>query len=89
MEEKVEDLTILLLYLTAWDEGGYLYDENNNLLNVKFKNSWKGYSFDALNSLTEKELLYPCKNKTKSVSLTKEGEKYAEKLFEKYFGEKI
>ena len=88
MEEKIEELTMLLLYLTAWDEDGFMYDENNNLSDSKFKNSWKGYSFDALNSLTDKEYLYPCKNKNKSVSLTKDGEKYAKELFEKYFGGK-
>jgi len=28
MEEKIEELTMLLLYLTAWDEDGFMYDEN-------------------------------------------------------------
>lgn len=89
MEEKINELTILLLYLTSWDEDGYECDESDNVSNGTFKRSWKGYSFDALNSLTDKGLLFPCKNKTKSVILTKEGEKLAAELLEKYFGEKL
>ena len=82
MEEKINELTILLLYLTSFEERGNFSDD-------KFKRSWKGYSFDALNSLTEKGLLYSSKNRTKSVTLTKEGEQLARELFEKYFGEKL
>lgn len=89
MKKKIEDLTILLLYLTAWEEDGYAYDENNNLVNVKFKRSWKNYSFEGIDSLTKKELLYPEENRTKSISLTKEGENYARELYEKYFGERL
>ena len=46
--------------------------------------AWKGYSFDAINKLTDKGYLYPTKYKNKSVTLTKEGEKLAESLMGKY-----
>ena len=82
--EKIEELTMLLLYLTSWNEEGYKYDENDNISKQQIKQSWKGYSFDALNLLTDKGMLYPTKNKNKSVTLTKEGEKYAKGLLEKY-----
>jgi len=75
---------MLLLYLTSWSEEGYEYDESDSISKQQFKQSWKGYSFDALNSLTDKGMLYPTKNKNKSVTLTKEGEKYAKGLLEKY-----
>lgn len=81
---EIEELTMLLLYLTAWDEEGYFYDENDNLDKGTIKHSWKGYSFDALNSLTDKGYLYYSKNKSKSVSITKEGEELAKHLIEKY-----
>jgi hypothetical protein len=89
MKERIEDLTILLLYLTGWNEEEFIYDENDVLSKTTFKRSWKGHSFDALNALTEKELLYPSKNKTKSVCLTKEGEDYAKSVYKEYFGEEL
>ena len=82
--EKIEELTMLLLYLTSWNEEGYKYDEKDNLSKQQFKKSWKGYSFEALNVLTDKGMLYPSKHKTKSITLTQEGEEYATKLLEKY-----
>ena len=60
---EIEELTMLLLYLTAWNEEGYFYDKNDNLSKGTIKHSWKGYSFDALNSLTDKGYLYYSKNK--------------------------
>ena len=54
---EIEELTMLLLYLTAWNEEGYFYDKNDNLSKGTIKHSWKGYSFDALNSLTDKGYL--------------------------------
>lgn len=73
---EIEELTMLLLYLTAWNEEGYFYDKNDNLSKGTIKHSWKGYSFDAL--------IYYSKNKSKSVSITKEGEELAKHLIEKY-----
>ena len=81
---EIEELTMLLLYLTAWNEEGYFYDKNDNLSKGTIKHSWKGYSFYALNSLTDKGYLYYSKNKGKSVSITKEGEELAKHLIEKY-----
>lgn len=48
------------------------------------KNAWKGYSFETINELTDKGYLFPSKYKNKSVTLTKEGEKLAKELIEKY-----
>lgn len=84
MKKNIEELTLLLMYLTSWEEGSLCYDKNGNLDKDIFKNSWKGYSFDAINELTDKGYLYSSKYKNKSVTLTKEGEKLAKKLMEKY-----
>ena len=80
MNERIEELTLLLMYLTSWNEENLFYDENGNLDKGVTKNAWKGYSFDAINKLTDKGYLFPSKYKNKSVTLTKEGEKLAESL---------
>lgn len=84
MNERIEELTLLLMYLTSWDEDNLFYNKNGNLNKGVIKNAWKGYSFDAINKLTENGYLYPTKYKNKSVTLTKEGEKLAESLVKKY-----
>lgn len=84
MEKSIEELTLLLMYLTSWEEENLYYDEDNNMNKDKIKSSWKGYSFEAINELTDKGYLFAAKHKNKSVSLTKEGEKLAEKLIRKY-----
>lgn len=83
--EKNEELTLLLLYLNAWEEDGYTEDEDGSLKEVKVKRSWKGYDFETLNSLKTKNFLSGG-YKSKSVSLTKEGEQKAKELCQKYFG---
>ena len=72
------------MYLTSWEEENLYYDEDNNMNKDKIKSSWKGYSFEVINELTDKDYLFAAKHKNKSVSLTKEGEKLAEKLIRKY-----
>lgn len=84
MEKIKEELTLLLMYLTSWEEESLYYDENDNLNKDVFKNSWKGYSFDAINELTDKGYLFSSKYKNKSVTLTKKGEELAKELMEKY-----
>ena len=84
MENNIEELTLLLMYLTSWEEENLYYDENNNLNKYSLKNTWKGYSFNAINELTDKGYLFPSKYKNKSVTLTKDGEKLAKELIEKY-----
>lgn len=77
MDKNIEELTLLLMYLTSWDNDSPL-DE------VNYKQCWKGYSFDVLDELTAKGYLFPTKYKNKSVTFTKEGMEYAEKLIKKY-----
>ena len=84
MKKSIEELTLLLMYLTSWEEESLYYNENNNFNKDLLKNTWKGYSFDAINELTNKGYLFPSKYKNKLVTLTKEGEKLAKELLEKY-----
>ncbi len=76
-EKIMEELTLLLMYLSSW--------ENDNPLEEKYKQSWKGYSFEVMNNLTDKGYLFPAKHSNKSVTFTKEGMDFAEELIKKYF----
>lgn len=58
MDNNIEELTLLLLYLTSWEEEGYFENENGQIDKGILKHSWKGYSFDVLNDLTDKQYLY-------------------------------
>ena len=82
MEKNIEELTLLLMYLTSWEEAGYVRDENDEIKESKIKSCWKGYDFDIINDLTDKGYLYYSRGK--SVSITKEGEELAQKLMDKY-----
>ncbi len=75
MEEKIKDLTLLLLYLTSWKEDDDLFGE--------MRRSWKGYPFEVLNELTDGDLIQGSK-RSKSVYLTESGIKEAKALMNKY-----
>lgn len=48
MDEKIKDLTLLLLYLTSWKEHEFPFE---------LRRSWKGYPFEVLNELTDQDLI--------------------------------
>lgn len=79
MEETVKELTLLLMYLTSWEEDvGF----------AQARRTWKGYDFDIINELTDEDLISGS-HRSKSVYLTDEGIKMAEQLAKKYLnGEK-
>ncbi|MFY3790751.1 DUF6429 family protein [Ureibacillus sp. MALMAid1270] len=77
MKKEIEELTLLLLYLTSWKEED---------LPETMRRSWKGYSFEALNQLIEQDYLRGS-NKAKSIYLTKGGVEQAKQLIKKYLGE--
>lgn len=70
MEEKIKELTLLLLYLTSWKEDVGLGEVDR---------SWKGYTFKTLDDLTDEELIYGSK-KSKSIYFTEFSIKEAEFL---------
>jgi hypothetical protein len=76
MNETIKELTMLLLYLNAWEE-------KSPLDGGVFLRSWKGYDFDVLNELDEAGMIYDSR-KAKSVTLSPEGEVYVKELLTKY-----
>lgn len=77
MEEKIKDLSLLLMLLTGWEE-----DSRQNQGEKVFC-SWKGYSFKAMNQLADDKLIIQFKDK-KLVILTESGKQLAEKLKTQY-----
>lgn len=76
MDDRINELTLLLLYLTSWRE---------NVGVAEVQRSWKGYSFDALNELTDLGFIEGS-TRSKSVHITEEGMVKAEELMTKYIG---
>lgn len=74
MEQTIKELT-LLLYLTSWKE--------MEIAELDIIRSWKGYSFDILNELTDEDYIRGSK-KSKSVYMTEEGIKKAKEIVKKY-----
>lgn len=74
MEEKIKELTLLLLYLTSWKESD---------LPGEMRRSWKGYPFEILNDFTDQDFIRGS-IKSKSVYLTATGIKEAQALVKKY-----
>jgi len=76
--EAIEDLTMILLYLTKFTEkdGGF---EMKNM-------SWNGYPFSILNKFADEGLIEQGKHpsRSKRVWIRPEGIEYAQKLLEKY-----
>jgi len=71
LQRVIEDLTMLLIYLTSWKE-----DASADLGAVM---SWKGYDFAALDRLRKKGYIVGSRG-AKSVTLTDEGIREAERL---------
>ena len=71
-EEKVEEVSLALLYLTTFkDKFGF--------------RAWKSHSWDVLDRLHEKGYIHDPVSKAKSVILTDEGAERSKRLFEKHF----
>ncbi|MDP2945316.1 MAG: DUF6429 family protein [Atribacterota bacterium] len=74
MDETIKELTLLLIYLTSWQEDVGL---------TKVQRSWKGYPFEVLDELNEEGYIDGSK-RAKSVCLTEEGLGKAKELMKKY-----
>ncbi len=70
---KVDEVTMALLKLTAFTDRGYAA-------------SWKTHSWDVMNRLHERGWIENPVGKAKSVVLTEEGVRQADVLFTKHFG---
>ena len=70
-KEKVDDLTLALLYLV-------MFEEKYGTL------AWKGFDWETMNRLHKKGYISNPIGKQKSVGVSAEGQKIAEELFKKY-----
>ncbi|WP_432357069.1 DUF6429 family protein [Sporosarcina sp. UB5] len=74
MEKQIKELTLMLLYMTSWEE-----DEFTDGL----RRSWKGYPFSTLDALSEEDWIRGS-NRSKSVYLTEAGIREAKALMKKF-----
>ncbi len=75
----MKELTLLLMYLTSWNEDVGLRE---------VRRTWKGYPFNIIDELTDENLVLGS-HRSKSVYFTDEGIKTAKQLAKKYLnGEK-
>jgi hypothetical protein len=72
-KDKVDEVTLALLYLVIHDEDEY------------GARAWKGFDWDTMNRLHEKGLIGNPVGKAKSVVVTQEGCKRAQELFKELF----
>ncbi|MDZ7292246.1 MAG: DUF6429 family protein [candidate division KSB1 bacterium] len=72
-KDKVDEMTLALLYLTTFSDR---YETR----------AWKGFDWETMNRLYEKDYISNPKSKAKSVSLSEEGIRLSKELFIKYFG---
>jgi hypothetical protein len=72
-EYKLDEVVLALLHLNSF--------RDNSLIRA-----WKGFDWDSLNRLHDRDLIEDPKSKARSVVLTEEGVQLAEELFRKHFG---
>lgn len=81
MDEKVKELSLLLLYLTGWEE-----DVRNEPGMKQFK-TWTGYLFEVLKQLEDERLIKRIYD-AKALFILPKGIDKARELKEKYLGGK-
>ena len=74
---EIEELTLLLMYLSSWEEKA-----PPGIPPVR--RCWKGFRFEVIDELEEKGLISQGSRGSKSVYITGEGEKLAEELKGKF-----
>lgn len=75
-EQAMKELTLLLMYLSRFNEGGR-FASNLDM-------AWKGYDFDIIDKLDEEDYIRQGSHRSKSVSITEEGIKLSQELLVKY-----
>jgi hypothetical protein len=70
---KVDEVSLALLTLTSFEEGGVT-------------RSWKGHDWDVMNRLHQKGWISDPVSKAKSVVLSDEGVRRGQALFDMFFG---
>ena len=76
-EKIATELTLLLIYLTGWEE------DKRNAPGEKVSRAWKGYKFEVLDELQSQDLINQIPG-GKSLLLNDEGKQKARELIKKY-----
>ena len=74
-EDAIEELSLMLMYLTRF--------QDNNEFCRYMEVTWKGYDFEMMNQLENKELIIQ-PNRSKCAYLTEKGKERSRKLLQKY-----
>ena len=74
MDKNIDELVLLLLYVTSWEEKGFPGPVHR---------SWKGYPWETLDALEEQGFIRQGR-RAKSVYLTEQGVKQAEVVRKKF-----
>ena len=85
-KDAIKDLTLMLMYLTSWEESLVPGTRKNfDCADFRFqiRRCWKGYDFGILSELTD-EGLVNAGGRSKSASFTDEGETKALELLRQY-----
>lgn len=85
MKDTIKDLTLMLMYLTSWEENlvpGLREQPDRAGFSPKARLCWKGYDFGILNELTDEGLVN--RGRGKSVSFNAEGAAKARELLRAY-----
>lgn len=85
-KDTVKQLTLMLMYLTSWEESlvpGLHEKSDRPGFRLQIRRTWNGYDFGILNELTD-EGLVNAGNRSKSASFTDEGVAKALELLRQY-----
>ena len=75
-EKAMKELTIILMYLSRFNE--------SNRFDSKMDMAWKGYDFNIINEMDDEDYIRQGSYRSKSVAITEEGIKLARNLLNKY-----
>jgi len=75
-EKAVKELTMLLMYLTRFNEKEHF----GSSLDI----AWKGYDFDVIDELDKEDYIRQGSHRSKSVAITDGGMKLSRELLAKY-----
>jgi hypothetical protein len=81
-EAVVEELTLMLMYLTAWEEDEKILPPGADVADAGLR-TWKGYRFEVLDRFAEADLTLGSK-RAKSVHLTETAEEKAQALLQEH-----
>lgn len=91
MDEKIKELTLLLLYISGWEEDFTMSSNKEHLGFIREDGtrgeyrSWLKHEFEVLNELQEEGMIYTFPN-GKSAIIPQKGIEKAEELKKKYLG---